>query len=398
LGLPPTAAWRGANPGPAKAELPRVGPIQVDDRRLRVGFLSAEIGNHVVGSFLSSFLDHYDRSRFAVELFVASRRFDATAERMAAQADHHWLLSGMAPDLARALIRSRQLSILVETSGFTRDSGIELLAERCAPVQCHYIGYHATTGLDTIDWFMGDQETVPESFAPQFVEGLWRLPRPWLARRPDPSLPPALSTASGPEPVLGSFNQLTKVREETLSHWLAALQALPGAHLVIKDRSVNDPVVRERITAFLGRGGVAADRIRFLPPIGSWEEHMAAYNQLDVALDATPWSSATTGFDALAMGVPLVAIRGGCTSARMSSAILKGLGRPEWIAETPDQFGAIVAGLCADLPALRAGRQSLREEVLACPLFDGADLCRALEQAFQAMAAQTIEKAPEERA
>jgi predicted O-linked N-acetylglucosamine transferase (SPINDLY family) len=399
LGLPPAAAaWRGANPGPAMAEVPRVGPIQVDDRRVRIGFLSAEIGNHVVGSFLSSFLDHYDRSRFAVELFVASRRFDATAERMAAQADHHWLLSGMAPDLARALIRSRQLSILVETSGFTRDSGIELLAERCAPVQCHYIGYHATTGLDTIDWFMGDQETVPESFAPQFVEGLWRLPRPWLARRPDPSLPPALSTASGPEPVLGSFNQLTKVREETLSHWLAALQALPGAHLVIKDRSVNDPVVRERITAFLGRGGVAADRIRFLPPIGSWEEHMAAYNQLDVALDATPWSSATTGFDALAMGVPLVAIRGGCTSARMSSAILKGLGRPEWIAETPDQFGAIVAGLCADLPALRAGRQSLREEVLACPLFDGADLCRALEQAFQAMAAQTIEKAPEERA
>jgi hypothetical protein len=143
-----------------------------------------------------------------------------------------------------------------------------------------------------------------------------------------------------------------------------------------------------------GIAGVAAERIRFLPPIGSWEEHMAAYNQLDVALDATPWSSATTGFDALAMGVPLVAIRGGCTSARMSSAILRGLGRPEWIAETPGQFGAIVAGLCADLPALRAGKQSLREEVLASPLFDGADLCRALEQAFQAMAAQTKEKAP----
>jgi predicted O-linked N-acetylglucosamine transferase (SPINDLY family) len=395
LGLPPaTAAWRGANPGPAMAEVPMVVAIPADDRRLRIGFLSAEIGDHVVGSFLSSFLDHYDRSRFAVELFVASRRFEATAERMAAQADHHWLLSGMAADHARALIRSRQLAILVETSGFTRDSGIELLAQRCAPVQCHYIGYHATTGLDTIDWFIGDQETVPESFAPQFVEGLWRLPRPWLARRPDPSLPAAQSIATENHPVLGSFNQLTKVREETLSYWLAALQALPAGHLVIKDRSVNDPVVRERISAFLGRGGVAAERIRFLPPIGSWEEHMAAYNQLDVALDATPWSSATTGFDALAMGVPLVAIRGGCTSARMSSAILKGLGRPEWIAATPEQFGDIVAGLCADLPVLRAGKQSLREEVLASPLFDGEDLCRALEQAFQAMVAVPIKKPP----
>lgn len=88
--------------------------------------------------------------------------------------------------------------------------------------------------------------------------------------------------------MLGSFNQLAKVREETLQFWLAAMQALPEARLVIKDRSVNDPVVRERITAVLSRGGVAPDRIRFLPPIGSWEEHMATYNQLDVALDATP--------------------------------------------------------------------------------------------------------------
>jgi predicted O-linked N-acetylglucosamine transferase (SPINDLY family) len=355
------------NPKPAPAVLAALAaaPIRAGDRRLRIGFLSAEIGNHVVASFLSSFLDHYDRSRFAVELFVTSRHFDAQAESMAAQADHHWLLSGMALELARALIRSRQLAILVETSGFTRDGGIDLLAERCAPVQCHYIGYHATTGLDTIDWFIGDQETVPERFAHQFVEGLWRLPRAWLARRPDPYLPAAESSASEEDPVLGSFNQLTKVRQETLTYWLAALQAVPRSRLLIKYRSASDPAVRQRITACLDRGGVASERISFLGHCGSFQEHMAAYNRLDVALDATPWSSATTGFDALAMGVPLVAIRGGCTSARMSAAILRGLGRPEWIAESPQQFGAIVAGLCADLQALRAGKQALREAAKA---------------------------------
>ena len=358
------------------------------DYRLRIGFLSAEIGQHVVGSFLGSFLEHYDRSRFAVELFAASRRFDATAEWMAARVDRHWLLSGMAAPQARRLIRSRRLDLLVETSGFTRDTAIDLLAERCAPLQCHYIGFHATTGLDTIDWFIGDAETVPESFASQFSEGLWRLPRPWLARIPDPHLPPVLSSTAEERPVLGSFNQLAKVREETLVHWLAALQALPTALLLIKDRSVADVGSCERIRAFLSQGGVAAERLIFLPATLSWEEHMACYNRLDVALDTTPWSSATTGFDALEMGVPLVAIRGGCTSARMSSAILRGLGRPEWIAESPQQFAAITAGLCADLPALRAGKQALREEVQASALFDGADLSRALEQTFTAMAAE----------
>jgi predicted O-linked N-acetylglucosamine transferase (SPINDLY family) len=85
------------------------------------------------------------------------------------------------------------------------------------------------------------------------------------------------------------------------------------------------------------------------------------------------------------MGVPLVAIRGGCTAARMSASILKGLGRPLRIAETPEQFAAIVAELCADLSALRASKPELRHRVLASPLFDGLDLTRQLEQAFHAM-------------
>jgi predicted O-linked N-acetylglucosamine transferase (SPINDLY family) len=232
---------------------------------------------------------------------------------------------------------------------------------------------------------MGDAETGPEAFSPQFVEGLWRLPRPWLARRPDPSLPPACSESREPVAVLGSFNQLAKVRQETLRYWAAALHAMPSSRLLLKDRSVADAQTCERITNTLADLDVDASRISFLGHVGSWEEHMATYNQLDVALDTTPWSSATTGFDALAMGVPLVAIRGGCTAARMSASILKGLGRPEWIAETPVQFGAIVAGLCADLSDLRSTKQELRSRALGSPLFDGVDLCRRLEEAFTAM-------------
>jgi len=348
----------------------------------------------VVAFFLETFLRHYDRERFAVELFAVSRRFEEAAERMVTLVDRHWLLSGMAPTQARALIRSRRLDVLVETSGFTRDSGIDLLAERCAPVQCHYIGFHATTALDTIDWFIGDAETVPEEFAPQFVEGLWRLPRPWLACMPDDYLPPALSLAADERPVLGSFNQLAKVRQETLRYWLAAMQAVPSALLLIKDRSTVDPICRDRIVSFLVEGGIAPDRISFLPLFGSWHDHMAIYNVLDVALDATPWSSATTAFDALQMGLPLVAIRGSCTSSRMSSAILRGLGRPEWIAESPKQFAAIVASLCADLPTLRMGKEQRRQQMLSSTLCDGSDLSRALERAFLAM---NTKKAPRQK-
>jgi len=47
---------------------------------------------------------------------------------MAARVDRHWLLSGMVGAQARRLIRSRRLDLLVETSGFTRDTAIDIPA------------------------------------------------------------------------------------------------------------------------------------------------------------------------------------------------------------------------------------------------------------------------------
>jgi len=70
-------------------------------------------------------------------------------------------------------------------------------------------------------------------------------------------------------------------------------------------------------------------------------------------------------------------------SAQLEHAV-HAVGDPERL----EQFAAIVARLCPDLPALRASKQELRSRVQASPLFDGVDLSRQLEQAFLAM--QTV--------
>ena len=113
-----------------------------------------------------------------------------------------------------------------------------------------------------------------------------------------------------------------------------------------------------------------------------WREHLEHYNYIDIALDTTPWSSATTGFEALGMGVPLVAIRGSVMAARMGSSLLKGLNRHEWISDTPETFADIVAKLCEDLPRLRASKAKFQDEVLQSPLFDGQDLAHQATQLF----------------
>jgi predicted O-linked N-acetylglucosamine transferase (SPINDLY family) len=374
--------------------LPSIGTLvdSADPRRLgkvRIGILSGDLGSHVVGGFLSAFLEHYDHDKLHVELLSMRRRYESRSEELLALADGGLSLEGLSDPEARELLRSRNYDLILETSGYTRHGGIRLLAQRCAPVQCHYIGYHATTALPGMDYFLGDQQTADPAFQDQFSEQLWQLPRPWLAYPKHQVFPEAEQLAATDLPVLGAFSQIGKIREQTLRFWGAALQKVPDSLLVIKDRCILDPHVCERIANVLAKDhDVDPQRLRFLPMLGEWNDHVDCYNILDVALDTTPWSSATTGFEALAMGAPLVAIKGGCTAARMSTSLVQGVGRPEWVARTPEEFASIVADLCSDLPALRAGKKERQRQAQNSLLFDGSDLAHHLQEALITMVGQ----------
>jgi len=355
-------------------------------RPLRVGFLSADIGNHVVGRFLDPLLRHHDPQRCQMELVSMHRRYESSSEGLIALAEGFHSLEGLPQGEARARLQELAYDLIVDTNGYTRGSGIHLLSERCSPVQVHYIGYHASTGLASMDWFLGDGETAAEELQPQFSERLWRLNRPWLAYPTEPTFPEATALMTTERPVLGAFCQLPKISERTLVFWAAALKAVPSALLVLKDRGLQGETVRTRMGERLGDVGVEANRVVFMPPEPEWKDHVDLYNVIDVALDTTPWSSATTAFEALAMGTPLVAIRGNRMVARMSSSVVRGLGQPEWIAETPEQFADRVASLCEDIPKLRADKAERQRQMLASALFDGADLARQVEDAFLEMA------------
>ncbi len=354
-------------------------------KKMRIGILSAEFTGHCVTTFLNSYLHHYNRDEFEIEAITPVYLPSGKEEELKNHVAEVVKVYDIPFKEAQKRIKNRSYDLILETSGFTRNSALPLLSERCAPVQCHYIGYHATLALDTIDYFIGDENTAAPDLQDQFIETLWRLPRPWLACTPGGSIPLAQSTASGQEVILGSFNQLAKVRSETLTYWAAALHAVPTARLIIKDRLTSDPGICARILNSLNADGIPAKRIEFRGRNANWHDHLSAYNDIDIALDTTPWSSATTGFDALAMGVPLVAIRGDAMVSRMSSSLVRGLGRKNWEATTPKEFAAIVDALSDEIETHRGGKSQLQQEVLDSQLYDAKDLAMHLDSAFESM-------------
>lgn len=355
-------------------------------RKLRIGIVSAEIGQHAVAEFLEPLLANFGRERLHVTLYPTTPRNDARALRIKQYADEFKPLAALSDLAAANQIRTDKIDVLIDTTAHMSGCRLGIFAHRAAPVQCHYIGYHGPTGLTEMDWFIADENLLPASCDAHFRENIWRLPRLWIAYRGDTALPESRWQPSADGTVwLGSFNNLTKVREATLRLWAKTLHAVPNSKLLLKDQKAADHSVQQRIRGELAQHGIAAERVEFAARVPDWNAHMALYDRLDIALDSIPLNSGTTAFDALWMGVPILAIEGDWMGGRLTSTILKGLGKPEWITQNEDEYIAKVAALARDVAgraALRAGQRALMAH---SPLCDAAGLARSLEEAFEAM-------------
>lgn len=353
--------------------------------KIRIGILSAEIGAHVVGMFLRSFLENYNRSDFHVTLIIAHRRYELQENELVELADDVLCLHGLGSLESATAIKARELDIIIETSGYTINTQLHLLAFRLAPIQCHYIGYHASTGLHTIDYFIADSITAPLDFVSLFSEEIWRLPCTWLAISYHEEIPVSSSLAETECFTFASFNQGAKFNYKTFTYWASALTSVPNSLLLIKDRSLTSAKRREWITSCLEGLGIPRSSLRILGATQSWQDHMSIYNIVDACLDCTSWSGSTTVFDSLSMGTPYIAICGDSMASRMSSSILHGYGYSEWIASSIDEYASIAKKLASHQKTIRKGKRTMQQRVQSQTSSNSINITRLLEQAFKQM-------------
>jgi predicted O-linked N-acetylglucosamine transferase (SPINDLY family) len=113
--------------------------------------------------------------------------------------------------------------------------------------------------------------------------------------------------------------------------------------------------------------------------------HLAAYHQVDIALDPFPYNGTTTTCEALWMGVPVVTLRGDRHVGRVGASLLTQVGLPDLIAASVEEYVEVAAALAVDAARLNELRRSLRQRMAASPLCDGRAFARKIESAFRGM-------------
>jgi FkbM family methyltransferase len=375
----------------------RVVPDPV--RRLRVGFVSADLRMHSVSYFLEGMLGRLDRKQIEAWAYYTNTVEDTRTERLK-PLFRGWRNIRPLDDAAAAeLIRDDRIDVLFDLAGHTAGNRPGLFARKPAPVQVAWLGYPNTSGLPTMDYRLTDCLADPEELAGErwHTEKLWRLPRSFLCYAPPFEMPPLVvpPALSNGYVTFGSYNARTKIGDESLDLWASVLRAVPGARMVIKCmKGIDEASEREAIRAEFARRGIDGERILPKPSTAGFYDHLAAYGEVDICLDTFPYHGTTTTCEALWMGVPVITQAGDRHASRVGVSLLTNAGFPDLIARDPAHFVAIASGLAADTRRLASMRETIRERLLDSPLTDAATMAADFEAAVRGMWRAFVETCP----
>ncbi|HYC47590.1 MAG TPA: tetratricopeptide repeat protein [Burkholderiales bacterium] len=351
--------------------------------RLRIGYYSGDFHQHPVACLVVEALELHDRQRF--EIFAYSYGPDdksAMRTRIAEGVEHFVDVAWDPNDVVAGRIRGDQLDLLIDLKGYTAGDRLAVMAQRPCTRQAAWLGYPGTTGAQYIDYLIADDVLIPRGAEQSYSERVVRLPHVYQPndrkrRSSEPRSRAEYGLAEGSF-VFCCFNQSVKVTPEVFARWMALLRSVPHAVLWLLE---DNPQATENLLAAAHAAGIARERVVIAPRLAP-ADHLARYRVADLALDTFPYTSHTTGSDALWLGCPLVALCGKTFAARVSTSLLRACGLPELVTHTFDDYEKLAYRLATDAALLAAIRMKLAAARDTAPLFDSRAFTRSLESLY----------------
>lgn len=374
------SAWSRVQPVPLPDEAGHT-----DGRRIRVGYFSGDVHDHAIMYLASGLFREHDRSRFEVFIYSTGPiREGRMRDQLMHDVEHFHDVLELGDRQLFELVRSHQLDVALDVSGYTKGSRTGVFARRLAPVQVNYLGFPGTLGAPFMDYVVVDPTLVPPEEREHVTERLMVMPHAYQPnddRRPISAVPTSRAEHGLPDDafVFCCFNQGFKITPREFDIWMRLLGAVPGSVLWLLSRN-------EATTANLRREaearGISAERL-ILADQRPMEEHLARHRLADLFLDTFAYNAHTTMSDALWAGLPAVTRLGRQFAARVGGSLLRATGMDELVAATDAEYEALALGLALDPARLAVVRARLAAALPTAPLFDTAGYARALEHGFE---------------
>ena len=306
------------------------------NKKIRLGFISAEIlKKHSITYFLETIFKNYNKDKFEIYLFLDNEIEDENTNEFKILVEKFINVSNLEDIEVFNLIRGNNIDIMFDITGATLSNRVSLFKNRLAPKQISWLGYCNTSGLENMDYLISDKNLIYEEEKNDYSEKILYLPHIWnchsgLNSIRSPSDPPCLKEKNI---TFGSFNNFNKINDKVISVWSQILLKVKNSKLILKSSlKIEKSFLKKEFEKY----GVI-DSVIFLEK-RKLKSHYNLYKKIDIALDTFPYNGVTTTFEALAMGVPVITMKGYNFNSRCGESIIKNLGIEDLIANNEDDY------------------------------------------------------------
>ena len=356
--------------------------------KIRIGYVSPDFKKHSVSFFFYKLLEFHNKDKF--EIFLYSNlegKEDHITETFKKFACHWRDVFTVSDNDFIKMINDDNINILVDLGGNFSNGRSDVFGRKPAPIQVSYCGYVTTTGLKSMDYRFTTHYADPNLEEEQFyTEKLIKLPDTFLCYMGiqvySNQNPPCIQNKTL---TFASFNNISKISDKTIEIWSSLLNQHQNSILLIKSSIPADDKVYQKFNQKFQHFGIKQGRIKFMNRTKSMIDHLKMYNIVDIALDTFPFNGATTTFEALWMGVPVMTIEGNIHYSRVSTSILKVLEMDCCIAKNKDDFVTKAYELANNTKKLKEFRQNLRKNLINSPLYDGKRFAMNVEKEYEKM-------------
>ena len=341
---------------------------------IKVGFLSSDFKKHSVSFFLEDLFLNFDKKK--IEVFAINTldvvKHDTMTATIQNIADHWYDVSDKSDIEIVSLIKSLNINILIDLNGLTAGNKINVIKNRCAPIQISWLGYNNSTGIKNIDYLIADKNLIKKDEEILYSEKILFLPKIWNSLSKPKDLPQInlLSKISSQPFTYGSFNNFSKISEDVIDAWSKILRDT-NSQIYLKNPKHDTPslVKKNIIEKFLERD-VSKNKILFLDHQPNRYNHLELYNKIDLALDTFPYPGVTTSCESVLMGVPVLTMKGYNFNSRCGESININLKMEDFIAENKNDYVNKAIYWQQNSKKLKNLKQNLRNKALSSPVFD----------------------------
>jgi len=340
-----------------------------NNNKIHLGILTADICNkHSITYFLKTILTNYDKEKFQISLYLNNKNDDQDTSFFKTLVSKSLNISTKEDEEAINIIRDDGPGIIIDLMGLSGENRVTLFKNRLAPIQVTWLGYCNTTGLNEMDYIIADPNLIYDEEKNFYSEKIIFLPHIWNCHsgfdldRIESQVP----YFSNKYITFGSFNNFSKITDQTIFVWSDILKNVSSSKLILKSST---KVQSTRLKQMFKKNGVA-ESVSFAEMKKNFKDHINLYNQIDIALDTFPYNGVTTSFESIWMGVPVLTMKGFNFNSRCGESINKNLGTKELIAEDEKEYVFKAIELAGNKEKLLNLRKFIFNNALTSNLFN----------------------------